>query len=133
MNQKTNEAGKLADVTDADMADAKAAGFVVELGAADCPEENLRGRWWWTLTQPRWSGIEASEGDFDTEAAAWADAIRLLRSDPSLTGELQNGAIVTVQRTYALIADKGDLGVVVDGPEAMRGYAGSPVLVTARG
>ena len=46
---------------------------------------------------------------------------------------LQNGAIVTVQRPYAPIADKGDLGVVVDAPEAMRGHAGSPVLVTVRG
>ncbi|MBR8189053.1 hypothetical protein KDW82_08275 [Burkholderia vietnamiensis] len=46
---------------------------------------------------------------------------------------LQNGAIVKVRRPYALIADKGDLGVVVDGPEAMGGHAGSPVLVTVRG
>lgn len=79
-----------ADITDADIAEAKAAGFVVELGAADCPDEELRGRWWWTLTQPGWSGIESTDDDFATEREAWVDAVRHLRADPSLKPTLES-------------------------------------------
>ncbi|WP_425953221.1 hypothetical protein [Ralstonia pseudosolanacearum] len=46
---------------------------------------------------------------------------------------LQNGDIVVAQRAYVQISNKGDLGVVVDTPESMKGQAGSFVLVTARG
>ncbi|WP_206146747.1 hypothetical protein [Burkholderia sp. Tr-20390] len=74
-----------------DIADAQAAGFRVEFGAEDYPDEALRGRWWWTITQPGWSGIEASEANFAAENEAWADAIRALREDPALTSTADAG------------------------------------------
>lgn len=76
--------GRLPDITRADVVRAKAFGFAVKRGGADCLKEALRGRWWWTLTQPGSSGAEASEGGFSTERKAWADAVRTLREDPSL-------------------------------------------------
>ncbi|MGF6440689.1 hypothetical protein [Paraburkholderia youngii] len=60
------------------------AGFRLEFGAPDCGDPELAGRWWWTLGQTGWSGFDVSEGEFDTAAAAWADAVRYLREDPSL-------------------------------------------------
>ncbi|KVV07447.1 hypothetical protein [Burkholderia ubonensis] len=77
-----------------DISEAKAAGFKVEFGGPEA--DDLRGRWWWTLIQPGWSGIEASEGDFNTEAAAWADAVRLLRSDASLSANLPESTVAPV-------------------------------------
>jgi hypothetical protein len=35
---------------------------------------NLQGRWWWSLCQPGWDGVETSPDDFDTEEQAWQDA-----------------------------------------------------------
>ena len=63
---------------------ATAAGFRVELGAPDCANPELAGRWWWTLIQPGWAEVESSRSDFDTAAQAWADAERALREDPDL-------------------------------------------------
>ncbi|WP_334043575.1 hypothetical protein [Burkholderia ambifaria] len=89
------------DVPANDIADAQAAGFRAEFGAADYPDETLRGRWWWTLTQPGWSGVEVSEVNFAAESDAWADAIRALRQDPSLTSTAGPG-----ERGMAQIGEK---------------------------
>ncbi|HEP6430584.1 TPA: hypothetical protein VDB83_004907 [Burkholderia cenocepacia] len=74
-------------VSETDIASARAAGFAVYVGAADYVDAALRGRCWWTVTRPGWSGIEASQGDFATESEAWADAVRTLRGDPALQAD----------------------------------------------
>lgn len=67
----------------ADIVAAQQAGFQVHLGTIDHRLE-LIGRWWWTLSQPGWTSVESSYGNYATEAEAWADAVRALREDPSL-------------------------------------------------
>ncbi|WP_198390431.1 hypothetical protein [Burkholderia ubonensis] len=44
----------------------------------------LCGRWWWTLCQPGWSGVETAHFDFDTADQAWLDAAKHLESDLEL-------------------------------------------------
>ncbi|BBA45478.1 TPA: hypothetical protein ACK3Q6_007017 [Burkholderia cepacia] len=78
--------GTVQDVSDAEVEAAKAAGFRIEFCPPDVVDELLRGRYWWTVTQPHWSGIESSEGDFSTEQEAWADAVRTLQRDPEMRG-----------------------------------------------
>ncbi|MFP3637585.1 hypothetical protein [Paraburkholderia sp. SIMBA_054] len=85
MNTTQNQAGKITEITDADVAAARAAGFTVHHGEPDCPDVDLRGRWWWVLGQPGWSGYDTGEGDFETEREAWSDAVRTLRNDPELS------------------------------------------------
>lgn len=63
-------------VNQEDVAAAKSFGFQAHLGNAEDHGPELAGRWWWTVTRPGWSGIEASPDDFATEAEAWADAVR---------------------------------------------------------
>lgn len=53
---------------------AQAAGYQIHLGI-ECDDE-LRGRYWWTLCKPGWSGIETCEGDWATEDEVMADACR---------------------------------------------------------
>ncbi|ABO59894.1 hypothetical protein Bcep1808_7008 (plasmid) [Burkholderia vietnamiensis G4] len=45
----------------------------------------LCGRWWWTLCQPGWSGVETAALDFKSEDEAWADAAKHLENDPELS------------------------------------------------
>jgi hypothetical protein len=52
--------------------DVEAFGYRVHLGGPDDGE--LAGRWWWSLCQPGWDGVETSPDDFDTEEQAWQDA-----------------------------------------------------------
>lgn len=59
------------------------AGFQVEQGTVE-DGPTLDGRWWWTLSRPSWSGVESSPGEFETEAEAWSDAVRLHKADPEL-------------------------------------------------
>lgn len=79
--------GKMPEVSEADLVEVKAAGFQIHQGTV-ADGEDLNGRWWWTLSQPGWSGVETALGAFNSDAEAWADAVRCLRSDPSLTGKL---------------------------------------------
>ena len=46
---------------------------------------------------------------------------------------LNNGQIVVARRAYPLIADDGELGVVVTAPASMQGQQGAMVLITTRG
>lgn len=50
----------------------EAFGYQVHQGTAS--DGSLAGRWWWTLFQPGWSGVETAPGDFGTEEEAWQDA-----------------------------------------------------------
>lgn len=68
--------------TSTDIAAAKDAGFEVHTG--DGSDPNLDGRWWWSLYQDSWSGVETSGREFDTEAAAWSDAVNHLAHDETL-------------------------------------------------
>ena len=53
----------------------KQAGYAVHQGkTVDGPD--LDGRWWWTLGAMGSASYETSHDEFDTEAEAWADAIR---------------------------------------------------------
>lgn len=67
----------------ADIVAAQQAGFQVQIGTTE-HRLDLIGRWWWTLSQPGWTSVESSYGNYATEAEAWADAARTLREDPSL-------------------------------------------------
>lgn len=53
---------------------AEAAGYRVESGKPK--DEELDGRFWWTLSREGWSGVETSQGDWRTEAEAMDDACR---------------------------------------------------------
>ncbi|VWC79201.1 hypothetical protein BLA39750_01071 [Burkholderia lata] len=90
----TQPAGTVQGVTDAEVEGAKAAGFRIEFCPPDIVDEQLRGRYWWTITQPRWSGIESSEGDFSTEQEAWADAVHTLKRDPEMRGVVSVDVVV---------------------------------------
>lgn len=68
-----------------DIAKVVAAGFKVHAGKV--ADGDLVGRWWWTLAQRGWTGVESAPGDFDTAAHAWADAVRELRENPDLQEE----------------------------------------------
>ncbi|MBA9859205.1 hypothetical protein DEE69_25170 [Ralstonia insidiosa] len=72
-----------ARIAAADVVAAKKAGFRVQIGTTE-HRLDLIGRWWWTLSQPGWTSVESSYGNYATEAEAWADAVRALREDPSL-------------------------------------------------
>lgn len=65
-----------------EIAAAKAAGFDVHTG--DGSDPTLQGKWWWSLHQDGWSGVETSDREFDTETAAWADAVEHLDRDEEL-------------------------------------------------
>lgn len=87
MNRKENDGQTNQPVvTDADIAQAKAAGFTVHNGEQDYPDVELRGRWWWVVGQRGWSGYECAESNFAEEREAWADAVRTLRNNPELKG-----------------------------------------------
>ena len=58
---------------------AQAAGYQIHIGIESDGE--LRGRYWWTLCRPGWSGIEASQGDWDTEDDVMADACRAYKAE----------------------------------------------------
>lgn len=53
---------------------AYAFGYRVHRGGPEDGE--LSGRWWWTLTQPGWSGVEVDSGHHPTRRLAWASAIK---------------------------------------------------------
>lgn len=86
---------ELPEASGDDIASAKAAGFQVHVGDASHGLD-LVGRWWWTLSQPGWSGVESSDGDFDDERKAWADAAQALRRDPTLSPKLPHVVSVDV-------------------------------------
>lgn len=58
----------------ADQLKAQTSGYRIEHGGP--ADGELEGRYWWTLTRPGWSGIDASPDEFDTAEDAWADAVR---------------------------------------------------------
>lgn len=88
---------KLPQVSETDIAEAKAAGFQVHLGTAeDSPD--LLGRWWWRFSQPE---VKVSLAEFGSEAAAWADAVDFLRRNPSLKGKLPAAQYSRVDRVRA--------------------------------
>jgi hypothetical protein len=49
------------------------AGYKVHFGGAD-EDPSLAGRWWWTLHKDGWIDVATSDGEFSSEAEAWADA-----------------------------------------------------------
>jgi hypothetical protein len=49
--------------------------YSVHFGDESYAGDPLHGRWWWCVCMPR-CDIESSDGDFDTEEEAWADAAR---------------------------------------------------------
>lgn len=53
---------------------ASAAAFGYEVHQGTEADGALAGRWWWTLSQDGWSGIECGP-DFATEDEAWDDAV----------------------------------------------------------
>jgi hypothetical protein len=73
--QSINVDRKLPQVSEKEVAEVKAAGYQVHQGGTDDGTE-LNGRWWWTLSRPGWMEALTAPGDFDDEAAAWADAVR---------------------------------------------------------
>jgi len=102
MNQNANEAGKLSQASELDIAAATNAGFQVQQGSPDHGPD-LNGRWWWTLNQPGWTGVETSHENFDTKASAWSDAVRMLRADPELSGKMPESH----ERRVVVIVDNG--------------------------
>lgn len=58
------------------------AGFRIE-GPGAAEDGELCGRFWWTLSRDRWSGIECGD-DFASEPEARADAVRALLADEDL-------------------------------------------------
>lgn len=58
------------------------AGYAIE-GPGDRDDEQLAGRYWWTLLRERWSGIECGD-DFATHAQAVGDAVAAMLLDEDL-------------------------------------------------
>ncbi|AOZ11123.1 hypothetical protein [Cupriavidus malaysiensis] len=112
-------------VGEEDVSELQLAGFQVHLGSVVDGEE-LNGRWWWTLSQPRWAEAECSRDDFDTEDAAWADAVRCLRSDPSLLDKMDY-----VVRAHCVLGDRW-LTVPSDEDEPGTLVTTSDPMMTAR-
>lgn len=67
-----------------------AAGFKVHCGDRDGGDD-LCGKWWWTLSQPNWGGVEVSEAQFEVEEDAWADAAKYLDGDHDLSSRNHEG------------------------------------------
>lgn len=121
-------------VTENDVAEAKSTGFQVHKGNAS-DDHDLLDRWWWTLSQPGWTGVETSHGDFDSEHAAWADAVLALRMDPELAGTLQQEQSALPEVEAVLVQAIEASGFSVSGPTDSRAAEhGEPVWVcNARG
>ena len=58
---------------------AQATGYQIHLGIEGDGE--LRGRYWWTLCRPGWSGIESSEGDWASEDEVMTDVCRAYEAE----------------------------------------------------
>lgn len=132
MNQPVDKGLQVA--SDKDIAEAKAAGYAVQQGNASHGPV-LNGRWWWTLSQPGWMEVETSRGDFESERAAWRDAVGALRSDTELAQGLRQGRTALSETEAALVQAIEASGYSVCGPTDSRAAEhGEPAWVcNARG
>ncbi|MWL91808.1 MULTISPECIES: hypothetical protein [Cupriavidus] len=121
-------------VSESDVAEAKSAGFLIHKGSAS-DGHDLLGRWWWTLSQPGWTGVEASHGAYDSELAAWADAVLALRTDPELAHTLPQEQVALPEVEAVLVQAIEASGFSVSGPTDSRAAEhGEPAWVcNARG
>jgi hypothetical protein len=62
------------------------AGYQVHRGGDN--EQDLAGRYWWTLCRPGWSGVETDPHTHTTEADAWSSAIAAHALDADVANEL---------------------------------------------
>lgn len=53
---------------------AMAYGYAVHAGRDEF-DEQLRGKWWWTLSKPGWIDCVTDPDEHDTEAEAWVAAV----------------------------------------------------------
>jgi len=126
MNDNTIEQGKMTvaptALAEAGIAAAKEAGFQVQQGGPkDGPE--LNGLWWWTLTQPGWSGVETSPDEFVTESEAWSDAVRALNEDTELIVKMPK---IGVRAVKVSAGDaNSEHGTVCEANAAIAGYQAS--------
>lgn len=67
-----------------DFAAAEANGYSIHEGG---PDDDLNGKFWWTRHREGWSGVESSDGQWDTAAEAEADAVRAVNEELA-SGEL---------------------------------------------
>lgn len=63
-----------------ELAAAQAYGFRIEHGSTDDGVE-LAGKWWWTLFQDGWSGVETSPETFETYEQVEASVVTAYRQE----------------------------------------------------
>lgn len=59
-------------------------GFKVHCGEDNVEAPHLVGRWWWSLCNDDWSGIDVSPELYVSEQEAWNAAIAFIDTDPEL-------------------------------------------------
>ena len=111
--------------------EAKQFGFRVHCGEDEDEEPHLLGRWWWSLSNDNWPGIDVSPKDYSSEQDAWEAAIDFLDTDPELSSQRKVSAFRTVdQKVLSQLKslDAAQLSALV-AEVVRRGYAGEDLSI----